>query len=107
MQMGTGTDDLAWSPDGNMIAFSYYIDAHDAIYRVNADGTNLVRLTGYGDINNRMPTWSPDGASIAYSSYDQRSEELYVMNADGSNAMKLTSGYVANQPNWSPDSAEN
>jgi Tol biopolymer transport system component len=100
MLMGTGADDLAWSPDGKTIAFSYYIDAHDAIYRVNADGSNLVRLTGTGDINNRSPAWSPDGASIAYCSYDQSSEDIFVMNADGSNPTRLTRGYVAYQPTW-------
>src|SRR5215472_5538762 len=39
-----------------------------AIFSVNADGTNLKRLTADGDriFNSLRPEWSPDGQRIAY-----------------------------------------
>jgi len=45
----------SWSPDGSMIVFSIsYISS--GIYIVNADGSNIVRLT---DKKDRSPSWSP------------------------------------------------
>jgi Tol biopolymer transport system component len=97
----SGLSDLAWSPDGQSLAFSMFVGEHDAIFTVNADGTNLVRLTGSGDFNHRKPAWSPDGQRIAFSYYDTANQEIYIMNADGSNLTRLTSGYLAYQPAWS------
>jgi TolB protein len=97
----SGLSDLAWSPDGQTLAFSMFVGEHDAIFTVNADGANLVKLTGSGDFNHRKPAWSPDGQRIAFSYYDTVNQEIYIMNADGSNPTRLTSGYLAYQPAWS------
>jgi hypothetical protein len=85
----------AWSPDGARIAFlshSSLEDSTNEIYVMNADGSNVTRLTSTGEtteVNWGEPsfTWSPDGARIAYalcSVRDYENCEIYVMNADGS-----------------------
>ncbi len=97
--------DPAWSPDGKSIAFTLYIKAHDTLYVMAADGSNVVRLTPEGDINQRSPTWSPDGTQIAFSYYGSGNDDIFVMAVDGSNSAnptRLTRGYSASQPAWSP-----
>jgi hypothetical protein len=54
-----------WSPDGSQIAFSGSNGGLTDLYIVNADGTNLRRLTS--DRHAAMqPQWSPDGTRIAF-----------------------------------------
>jgi TolB protein len=48
----------AWSPDGQRLAFVTRIDQNSDIYIMNADGTNLRRLTS-GRASNNHPTWKP------------------------------------------------
>ena len=63
------------------------------IYVMNADGTNLKRLTEPGPAWYEIVVWSPDGTKIAFLS-DQGGErdnrDIYVMDADGSNVRRLT-----------------
>ena len=76
-----------------------YFEDYD-IYVINADGSNLTRLTTYPD-NELAPAWSPDGKKIAFASYGER-YGLYVMNADGSNVTRLLKDTIY-APSWSPD----
>ena len=61
--------DVAWSPDGQWIAFVEAVDGEgDDIFRVRATGGNAVRVT-YGaahSCDSDQPAWSPDSSSIAY-----------------------------------------
>ncbi len=63
-----------WSPDARMITFHSRRDHIPPtnlgieIYRMNADGTNPVRLTGPDMIFDAFPVWSPDGTRIAWPS---------------------------------------
>jgi Tol biopolymer transport system component len=103
----TQTDDVledtpAWSPDGSHLAFSAMHDGHLEIFMINADGTDLQRLTrnAYGDY---YPTWSPDGSQIAFQSSPDGQWDIYVMNADGINLQRLTNDGAADQyPAWRP-----
>jgi Tol biopolymer transport system component len=60
----------SWSPDGSRIAFESTRDDPLApeIYSMNADGTDVVRLTTEPDVNDDFPAWSPDGTKIAFDS---------------------------------------
>jgi Tol biopolymer transport system component len=60
-----GVTTPAWSPDGRQLVFTGYDGGLSDLYLVNADGTDLRRLTNdkYADI---QPTWSPDGRQIAF-----------------------------------------
>jgi TolB protein len=84
----------SWSPTGNRIAFSKI--AALGIYIVNADGTNLQKLSGKLAESGYDPEWSPDSREILF-----RCSGLCLMNADGSNQHELHiggDGYA-----WSPD----
>lgn len=82
------------------------------IYAMNADGSQLVRLTDHPAFD-AQARWSPDGRRIAFtSSRDsvlvqnrwQTKPQVYLMNADGSRQRRLTNmPYGAGTPDWSPD----
>ncbi len=118
------------SPDGEQIAFER--EANDCgptcfvddIYVVNADGSDLTRLTGVGSPHgtcrptsgacNGSPAWSPDGKWITFSrasgpvvnGFVQR-QAIYIMRADGSEVRRITQRHLPatgedTDPQWSP-----
>ena len=94
----------AWSPDGSRVAFVSDRTGRPELYRVNADGTGLVRLTTAIGFNGRF-AWSPDGRTIALARDSAGVADLYRMNADGSSIVRLTSGLGGiGEFEWSPDS---
>jgi Tol biopolymer transport system component len=46
-----------WSPDGAQVAFQGDADGNQEIYRINADGTGLVRLTTSDFQAEQLPAW--------------------------------------------------
>lgn len=88
-------------PPGTQLAFAR---TGEGIYRVNSDGTGLVRLTeGPSDW---APAWSPDGRRIAFVRGGSGSwSDIYIMDADGSNVVQRTSDDYNIEPTWSPDGA--
>ena len=102
--------DAAWSPDGTRIAFARMADNTSfplAIHLINADGTNLVRISPAGVLDD-TPDWSPDGQRIAFTNQDIQNPtppgtQVWVMNADGTNRVRLTTlPQGAGWPAWSP-----
>jgi Tol biopolymer transport system component len=87
----------SWSPDGRKIAFNSARASVSDIYTMNADGTDVVRLTTSG--GNFDPDWSPDGSRIAFMSrYD-----IHVINADGTGEVSFGAPGDDWDPAWSPD----
>ena len=77
------------------------------IYVMNADGSNVVRLTNSG-ANDDFPRWSPNGAKILFQSdrdhLDTGYMDVYVMNADGTGVTRLTTDASDDSfASWSPD----
>ncbi|MFC1492356.1 DUF5050 domain-containing protein [candidate division KSB1 bacterium] len=73
------------------------------IYRMNADGTNIINLTD-NSWNERYPRWSPDGSKIAFCSDRDGNFDIYTMNSDGTGLLKLTTDPAYDAcPAWSPD----
>jgi TolB protein len=99
----------AWSPDGKKIAFSSQpklgLSEIKSIFIMNADGSNLMKLTQNDNWSALYPTWSPDGSQIAFVSDKDapfKEFELYVMNLDGSNITRITDNLsIVIQPDWS------
>ena len=94
---------LAWSPDGTKIAFIANRGGDRRIFVMNADGTDLVRLTDH-HAGNGSPAWSPDGRRIAFTSNRSGDNEIFVINADGTELVNWTHHPADDTaPAWSPD----
>jgi Tol biopolymer transport system component len=99
------------------ILFSSSRDGIQDVYVMDADGSNVRRLTfttgELGSGHSSMPTWSPSGEFIAFSSDRQLDNaandikgetDVFLMNPDGSEIRRLTRDPAYDgQPDFSPD----
>lgn len=98
--------DAAWSPDGAHIAFSAYEPGVVNVgYVMNADGTNITRLS---NLFCHSLAWSPDSKQIAMLCYSLKHEDqgIYLIDIDGTHQTKIaglpeTDGAIS--LTWSPD----
>ena len=113
--LGFDASEPAWSPDGSRIAFTRVIrgglEIDTEIYVMNADGTEVSRLTHnftpnnvIGDQSDFGPDWSPDGGRIAFSGRHDNNSDIYTIRPDGSQLTRLTTDTgFDREPAWSPD----
>ncbi len=94
-----------FSPDGKEIVFTSWVDNGFDLYRVDAQGNNMVRLTKeFG--SNEEPTYSPDGEFIVFTSKRVISrmkavQDVYIMNREGEILGQLTSDFgQCFSPQW-------
>lgn len=91
------------SPDGALIAFERGSDAGRDIYVMDANGSNVRRLTTEpgADLD---PSWSPDGRSIVFESQRDGNSEIYVVALDSLRQTRLTEHPASDSdPAFSPD----
>ncbi len=107
-----------WSPNGRSIAFERQLMAPEpgaswdsaALFVVDADGSNLRRLTPR-NVHAIDPTWSPDGTRLAFAGTDMVvnadgtsvldiKSDIYRISLDGSGLARLTHDGVSSLPNW-------
>ena len=81
-----GYQSVAWSPDATRIAFASDRDGPLHLYVMDADGSNLRRLTSMEGFTGSF-AWSPDGTRIAFSRSSGASTELDIVNSDGSSTV--------------------
>jgi TolB protein len=96
----------AFSHDGKKIAFVSTRDGGKyQIYVINADGSNVQRLTKDSTIGYFNPQWSPNGKRLVYyAEKGDQKDQVWTMNADGSNQTLLTANIGHNIfPGWSHD----
>ncbi|HKI45353.1 MAG TPA: DPP IV N-terminal domain-containing protein [Balneolales bacterium] len=95
-----------WSPDSKKIVFSSDRDYYSAdtmrwrrdLYMVNADGTDLQRLTKTG--NATLPKWSPDGTRIAYE-WNIYGNKVFLYEIGTRQITKLEIGFeFSGSPDW-------
>jgi TolB protein len=93
----------AWTPDGRQLAAVLTKDGGSQIYLMNADGTNLRRITFSGGIDTE-PFFTPDGQSIYFTSDRGGSPQIYRMPLSGGEPVRISfEGDYNVSPRVSPD----
>jgi TolB protein len=94
--------DPAWSPNGQLVAFSWRRPSGNFdIYVMDIVGRQLVELTRDAGRNER-PSWAPDGRHLVFESTRTGTRQIWSMLADGSEPRQLTYSGQNESPNWSP-----
>ncbi|UCD85310.1 MAG: PD40 domain-containing protein [Deltaproteobacteria bacterium] len=104
---GYGLVDEGCGPSGKIVfqTFAGKDSGQNGIYIMNADGSNVTRLTYYN--GDAYPALSPDGSKIAFRASRDGNYEIYVMDVDGSNQTNLTRNITSDgYPAWSPDGSK-
>ena len=94
----------AWSPAGDYIAYSRYIDptAQYDIHRITAAGQNDTTLAAL-DGDDLTPTWSAAGTSITFAHHESPLSHLYTVDLTTGVVAPVTTGSVIDQwPSISP-----
>ncbi|PYR76910.1 MAG: hypothetical protein DMF86_10900 [Acidobacteria bacterium] len=98
----------AWSPDGQMLAYTSYLPGSFSVFQdvvVSMIYKGMRQTPAHGDPNrqNYLPAFSPDGSKIAFTSNRDGNPEIYVMNRDGGGMRRLTNNPAIDvTPTWSP-----
>jgi Tol biopolymer transport system component len=95
-----GADHLAWSPDGSLLAFTWFQRTWNEIYVVSLANANIrTRLTD--TLGNRFPAFSPDGIYLVFTSTRDQNPEIYLMAVSGADQVNLTANPARDQePDW-------
>jgi TolB protein len=94
--------DPAWSPNGQMVAFSWRRpDGNFDIYIMEPATVQIIQITRDSGKNER-PSWAPDGRHIVFESTRNGERQIWTMLADGTQAHELTMSGHNESPNWSP-----
>jgi Tol biopolymer transport system component len=106
-----------FSPDGTQLSFRHGEDliepsGDEEVYVMNADGTNVRRLTDNADFDSAA-AWSPDGEWLAFEhapgdtltpGVEPQEKDIYVMRPDGTDVHRLTDSPGLDEgPVWAPD----
>jgi TolB protein len=93
--------DPAWSPNGQLLAFSWRRPSGNYdIYVMDVATRQIVELTRDAGRNER-PSWAPDGRHIVFESTRTGTRQIWTMLADGSQVRQLTTQGHNESPNWS------
>ena len=94
--------DPAWSPNGQLLGFSWRRpNGNYDIYVMDVATRQLVELTRDAGRNER-PSWAPDGRHIVFESTRTGTRQIWTMLADGTQPRQVTSQGQNESPNWSP-----
>jgi len=95
---------MAFSPDGEHLAFSSRAGEQDALYVMRVADEEIVAAHRFGLEGIETPSWSPDGRRLVFTGLVGGTSELFVVDRDGGNLRRLTNDrYAQRDPVWSPD----
>jgi TolB protein len=97
----------AWSPDGGWLVFCRDGGGDAELWKVRADGSDLVQLTNNA-AEDREPSWSPGGTRIAFTREGAGGTTSIMTLASGGGgelAVTPAGGFNDVHPAWSPDGA--
>jgi TolB protein len=93
-----------WSPTGRQLAFVSDRGGTPQIYTMDAEGSNVQRVSFGGSNWHDAPAWSPAGDRIVYVARVDEIFDLYVLDLMSKRISKLTESNARNEsPSWSPD----
>ncbi len=98
------------APGGGTIAFASDRTGKSDIYIMDADGTNVRRITDSPEPETN-PAWSPDGNQLAFMAYTKEGStsstpraKIFLVNGDGTDRRMLIQGLAPDLfPAWSPN----
>jgi TolB protein len=95
--------DPAWSPNGQILAFSWRRpNGNYDIYVMEPTSRQIINLTPDAGARNERPSWAPDGRHLVFESTRNGPRQIWTMLADGSQPRQLTTEGHNESPNWSP-----
>jgi TolB protein len=93
--------DPSWSPNGQLLAFSWRRPSGNYdLYVMDIATRQLVELTR-DEGRNERPSWAPDGRHLVFASTRTGMWEIWTMLADGTRARQLTATGENESPDWS------
>jgi Tol biopolymer transport system component/DNA-binding winged helix-turn-helix (wHTH) protein len=99
-----------YSPDGKHIAFASDRGGAGEIWMSDADGTNLLQISNFGDLQTGnpawagSPAWSPDSQRIAFDYGQPGHRDVYIVDIAGRMPRKVVTNLPDMWlPSWSHD----
>lgn len=92
-----------WSPDGRYIYFTSDRSGGPQVYRIEANGGSVERITFEGSYNAR-PRLSPDGLKLATVYNDRGNFRIAVMNLEQKDVLIVSTGQQDESPSFAPNS---
>ena len=93
----------SYSPDGKQIVFNSDRGGTQQLYTMNADGSDIKRISYSGTARYGTPVWSPRGDLIAFTKLEGGQFFIGVMRPDGSGERLLTQAFLVEAPTWAPN----
>lgn len=92
-----------YSPDGKQVVFNSDRGGTQQLYMMNADGSDLKRISPPGSGRYGTPVWSPRGDLIAFTKIENGKFYIGVMRPDGTGERLLTEAFLVEGPTWAPN----
>jgi Tol biopolymer transport system component len=96
---------IAFSPDGEKIAFVAKSKGKDAIYFLTVEDKNIYKRKYFTFNSILSPAWSPDGSKLAFAAMVGNKKDIVIYDINGDSTYDLTKDdYDDTDPSWFPDS---